>query len=493
LIETHVHASICMDMRSSRHNLADGRALFKRLVQLVILTAVLTSRAEDKPLLYSNVLIAGVPHVLEKRDFCGEASAEMFLRKLGEKMDQDYVFDRAGIDPAEGRGLDASELAVALTRIGFDVGAPWTPVASAAQLDAQFAALHADLKSGSPSIALVRASGEAAPEQFLLILGYDGETDEVIYNDPAIPDGAYLRTPRAAFLDAWTIQGAYQWGVVRLRLAAREIEYGDASDANTPADFAQHVMQLRDVTPPGFTIAVEPPFAVVSDAHPVEVAAYAHKTIRRAVALLKRDFFADDPKEIVDIWLLDGDESYARNTRRIFGDAPETPYGFYSSERRAIVIDIETGGGTLVHELVHPFVAANFPGCPTWIDEGLASLFEYPTSVAGHIRGRINWRLPTLKAAIEAGTLPSFAWLATRTDEQFYGEDPGTNYAEARYLCYFLQERGALVDFYHAAYEARARDPTGYSTLLAFIGAKDEARVEREWARWTISLEERAL
>ena len=55
------------------------------------------------------------------------------------------VGDRAGVDPALGRGLDAEELAGALARIGFDVGETWRPAASRPELDAAFAALHQDL------------------------------------------------------------------------------------------------------------------------------------------------------------------------------------------------------------------------------------------------------------------------------------------------------------------------------------------------------------
>jgi hypothetical protein len=464
--------------------------MLKRVLQLAILTAVLTSRAEDAPPLYPSALIPGVPHVLEKEDFCGEASAEMWLRRLGENMDQDYVFDRAGVDPAEGRGLDATELATSLTRIGFDVGRVWTPIASERELEAEFAALHADLWSGVPSIVLLRGSADDPSEHFRLVLGYDGRTDEVVYSDPSAQDGGYRRTPREELLDLWTIQGRYQWGVVRLRLDPGEIEYGDAAEESTAADFAQHVLQLRRIAPAGFTIAVEPPFVVVSDAPPAEVAAYAHGTIRRAVALLKKDFFARDPEGIVDIWLFSGDDSYTAHTRRVFGESPDTPYGFYSSEHQAIVINIATGGGTLVHEIVHPFIAANFPSSPPWFDEGLASLFEYPTAVGGHIRGLVNWRLPTLKAAIALGELPTFAWLTSRTDEQFYGADPGTNYAEARYLCYYLQQRGLLVDYYHAFYEARADDPTGYATLLRTLGADDGGRLERDWSGWVLGLKQ---
>ena len=43
----------------------------------------------------------------------------------------------------------------------------------------------------------------------------------------------------------------------------------------------------------------------------------------------------------------------------------------------------------------------------------------------------------------------SFPWAAAETPNaflanQFYNQDPGTNYSQARYLCYYLQQRGLL-------------------------------------------------
>src|SRR5215470_11054123 len=76
-----------------------------------------------------SVLIEGVPHVVQKPDFCGEACAEMYLRKLGFKtIDQDRVFEHTGLDPALGRGAWTRELKPALERIGFDVGPVWASI-----------------------------------------------------------------------------------------------------------------------------------------------------------------------------------------------------------------------------------------------------------------------------------------------------------------------------------------------------------------------------
>src|SRR5579872_4161934 len=80
-----------------------------------------------------SVRIDGVPYVRQKPDFCGEACAEMYLRKLRLPFDQDAVFDLSGLDPVLGRGCYTRDLIRALQAIGFDPGAVWSeiPVRSA--------------------------------------------------------------------------------------------------------------------------------------------------------------------------------------------------------------------------------------------------------------------------------------------------------------------------------------------------------------------------
>ena len=72
-----------------------------------------------------------------------------------------------------------------------------------------------------------------------------------------------------------------------------------------------------------------------------------------------------------------------------------------------MIRNIQTGGGTLVHERVHAYLEANLPGCPPWLNEGLASLYEQVGEKSGRIWGFVNWRLPPLQKAIgEHRTLP---------------------------------------------------------------------------------------
>lgn len=145
----------------------------------------------------------------------------------------------------------------------------------------------------------------------------------------------------------------------------------------TKAEFEVHIAQLKKRLPSrDFTIVVQPPFVVIGDEPPEVVKERADGTIRWAVEKLKQDYFTEDPKEILDIWLFKDAASYTKHTRLLFNDTPTTPYGYYSHEDKALIMNIATGGGTLVHEIVHPFMEANFPECPSWLNEGLGSLYE---------------------------------------------------------------------------------------------------------------------
>jgi len=47
------------------------------------------------------------------------------------------------------------------------------------------------------------------------------------------------------------------------------------------------------------------------------------------------------------------------------------------------------GAEALTHEMVHAILPEDLPRVPTWFDEGLASLFEAPGSVA-RVRSRAS-------------------------------------------------------------------------------------------------------
>ncbi len=172
-----------------------------------------------------------------------------------------------------------------------------------------------------------------------------------------------------------------------------------------------------------FHVVPVPPFVVIGDEPLAQVERRAHGTVEWAFTRLQQEYFPRSPEHTIDIWLFQNADSYRRHSRQLFGIDPSTPFGYFSQPNHALVMNISTGGGTLVHELVHPLMAANFPQCPAWFDEGLASLYEQCGDRDGRIWGYPNWRLRGLQRAIRAGQLARFETLCRTTSREFYDDD----------------------------------------------------------------------
>jgi hypothetical protein len=77
--------------------------------------------------------------------------------------------------------------------------------------------------------------------------------------------------------------------------------------------------------------------------------------------------------------------------------------------------------------------------------------------------------------------------LIKTTSDEFYDDEDGYNYAEARYLCYYLQEKGLLLSFYTRFKKTCAHDPSGLKTLEELL-QKDIDSIEIEWLQWARTL-----
>jgi hypothetical protein len=445
---------------------------------------------------FQSVNLDGFTHVQQKEDFCGEADVEMFLRREGRDVSQDDVFNASGLDPLRGRGVVTDELSRALRAYGIEPGQVWFKAPSSKEkehTDAQWAALHADLVAGQPSIVCMHYSdAPKTTEHFRLVTGYDAAKDEVIYQEPAEKDGGNRRMARALFLKLWTFHpAADRVTLIRFRLPKSDPAKSPPRMAQpSPADVAQHVMAMKEAKrlPDGFTLAWEKPFLVVSNEPPAKVKQRAKDVVGWANRLLQKDFFDQTPEHIEEAWLFADARTYEQYSRSLFKTEPDTPYGYYLSSARAMVMNIKPGYGTLTHEMVHPYFHQNWPEGPAWMNEGLGSLFERPSERDGVFIGKPNWRLPGLKSALRANAVQSFKTLVHKTNDAFYGDDTGVNYAQARYLCYWLQEKGVLVKFVRRAQELKAKDATGWQALTEVLG-KDPDRFFKDWEKFTLALD----
>lgn len=234
----------------------------------------------------------------------------------------------------------------------------------------------------------------------------------------------------------------------------------------------------------GFASTVAPPFVIAGNLPAAQLNTWRDRTILPAQRALSTAYFRTALADPVLILLFADEQSYRQHAKDWFGDADVSYYGYFR-HNRVMLMNIATGGGTLVHELVHALVRPDFPGCPSWINEGLGSLYEQCTLQP--LAGLPNWRLPALQEAIRAGTLRPLSELFADVD--FYRKGmAGTNYAQSRYLLMYLQEKGLLQQFYRDARDNHATDPTGLVALSKVIAPQKLPDFEQQWCQWVLTL-----
>jgi len=257
---------------------------------------------------------------------------------------------------------------------------------------------------------------------------------------------------------------------------------GPCSKADCEAVAATLGKRLDD----SLRLIVRPPFVIAGDLSELELDSWHTDTIQPAARAMAARYFDTPPSAPITVLLFSDEASYNLYARRLFADVGISVYGYYRPVERTLVMNIGTGGGTLVHELTHALMAFDFPDVPEWFNEGLASLHEqcrFRQSPRGPwIEGLPNWRLTALREAVQAGRLASFEQLAT-TDE-FRGPNEALHYAQARYLCLYLQERGQLEQYYRQLRADCAQDPRGVATLAKLFPGQTWSEIDAEFRAW---------
>lgn len=242
-----------------------------------------------------------------------------------------------------------------------------------------------------------------------------------------------------------------------------------AADLKLQHDCEQTLAALLPRLRPECRGIVRRPFVLAGDLSEQELLGWYEGTVGPAARSMANAYFRAAPVEPITVLLFSDREAYDDHALRLFGDRGVSIFGYYKPHFRTLLLNIGTGGGTLVHELTHALIAFDFPDVPDWFNEGLASLHEQcriRPDESG-IEGLDNWRLPVLQRALAENRLQPLAMLLR--DEEFRTRNEGLNYAQARYLCLYLQERGLLGEFYARFRDAYSVDPTGARTLQAVV------------------------
>jgi hypothetical protein len=250
---------------------------------------------------------------------------------------------------------------------------------------------------------------------------------------------------------------------------------------------------LRRQLGSGCEVLVRSPFVIAGDFSREDLAHWYEEIIAPAARAISHSYLRAVPDRPIEILLFSSSERYRYVAEQVLGDHSVPVYGYFRPNANRVVLNAETGPGTLVHELTHALVSFDFPSMPSWFNEGLASLHEECRLVevpsGPWIEGLPNWRRADLEAALAHGELQPLLTLIDGRFE-FRGHDELRNYAQARYLCLYLQHQGVLADFYRRFRDRVEGDPQGVATLREILGGKSWPELDRDFRSWLVALDE---
>ena len=247
---------------------------------------------------------------------------------------------------------------------------------------------------------------------------------------------------------------------------------------------------LRDQLGPLCSAIVRPPFVIAGDMNAAELAQWHDRTIGPAARAMAHAYFKIPPSQPITVLLFGTERSYTDFAKKLFNEEGISIYGYYKPARRTLVMNISTGGGTLLHELTHALMAFDCPEVPDWLNEGLASLHEQccfrEDSAGAWIEGMENWRLDGLQRVVRQKRLRSLESLITGDD--FRGQLEGVNYAQARYFFLYMQRQGVLRAFYDEYRSNRIQDESGARAVLKMFPGMSWAQLDHAFQAWLMTL-----
>jgi hypothetical protein len=252
-------------------------------------------------------------------------------------------------------------------------------------------------------------------------------------------------------------------------------------------DFTTAKKDLEGKLSDDFSMEEDSYFLIISNLSKSDTKKIINNTINRAVECFANDYFEKKPDEATTIFLFKDDKSYRQWAKKLYDDDDLSRFGYYKPSYKVMLMNISTGTGTLVHEITHALVRYDFPDIPSWFNEGLGSLYERCSLNDKLILGYVNWRLPELQDAIKDKTYTSFDKLLKTDYDGFYGTNSSFNYAQARYLCMFLQDKGLLKKFYKNFRDTYNDDNTGKKQLESIYG-KPISDLESDYLAWVKTL-----
>lgn len=274
---------------------------------------------------------------------------------------------------------------------------------------------------------------------------------------------------------------------VNAERSAAEKRVATIKTDSSSTEYINRVNELTGLLSGDFIVKSHSYFVIASNLDETETDNIIKTTIDRAVDCFYNDYLQTVPSGPTTIFLFKDDKTYRYWAKKLYDDDDLSRYGYYKPSEQTMLMNINTGTGTLVHEMTHALVRYDFPDIPSWFNEGLGSLYERCSLNNKTILGYVNWRLPALQDAIADRSYTSLEKLMKTNWDEFYGDRSDVNYSQARYFCMYLQEKDILKDFYKHFRDTYSEDNTGIKQT-EYISGKKLSELEKEYLEWVGTL-----
>ena len=140
--------------------------------------------------------------------------------------------------------------------------------------------------------------------------------------------------------------------------------------------------------------------AGLQDGTPPEV--HYGKGLKDFYNYFKVQYFEKSPERQLVVVISSQPYALVEATKRLYPEVGIPVYapflGYYNPADNLIMATGGSAGyGTLLHEMIHALIKADFPDAPPWLNEGLASLYERTQWSAARLNALPNWRMDRMR------------------------------------------------------------------------------------------------
>ena len=194
--------------------------------------------------------------------------------------------------------------------------------------------------------------------------------------------------------------------------------------------------------------------------------------IRNTILAMENNLCSKTPVSVTPVFLFKEFNEYKKFVQDNYeiDENDISPYGFYKVSKNVIIVRYVSWKGSIAHEVTHKFTNTDFPGMPSWFDEGLSSLHEKSEFKNGELIGDFSLRIIPLRRALKENTYTLLETLMTTDDKELYGKKASYYYAQSRYLLMMIQQSGLLAAYYKTFRDTFNIDKTGISQLEQVTG-----------------------